>query len=113
MSKENIERLRAKRGGYRGVCTKLVKEALEVLDSPKVDIERCNVIAEQLKSKMKILDEINDKIIGICDVTDIEHEIEDAAAVADRILNTRRKIEAAKKRKSVKKLQVMSMKRPV
>ncbi|XP_046861889.1 uncharacterized protein LOC124455243 [Xenia sp. Carnegie-2017] len=46
---------------------------------------------------MKILDEINDEIIGICDVTDIEHEIEEAAAVSDRILSTRRKIEGARK----------------
>ena len=99
MSKETIDRLRAKRGGYRGVCTKLAREALELLDSSEVDIERCGVIAEQLESKMKILDEINDEIIGICDVTEIEHEIEEAAAITDRILNTRRKIEVAKKPK--------------
>ncbi|XP_046856149.1 uncharacterized protein LOC124449255 [Xenia sp. Carnegie-2017] len=97
MLKDNIERLRAKRGGYRGVCTRLVKEALELLDATEVDIERCNVIAEQLECKMKILDEINDEIIGICDVTDIEHEIEEAAAVSDRILSTRRKIKGARK----------------
>ncbi|XP_046848071.1 uncharacterized protein LOC124441651 [Xenia sp. Carnegie-2017] len=46
---------------------------------------------------MKILDRMNDEIIGIGDVTDIEHEIEGAAAVSDRILSTRRKIEAARK----------------
>ena len=104
MSKENIERLRAKRGGYRGVCTKLVREAIELLDSTEVDIERCEVIAEQLENRMKILDEINEEIISICEVADIEREIEDAAAVKDRILNTKRKIETAKKSKIIQEI---------
>ena len=30
-SKEKLDRLRAKRGGHRGVCTKLTKEADELL----------------------------------------------------------------------------------
>ena len=55
LAKESIER--AKRGGHLGVGTKLVREALELLDSTKLDIERGEVIAEQLENKMKILDE--------------------------------------------------------
>ena len=37
---------------------------------------------------MKILDEISDEISGICNahVNEIEHEIEEAAVVTDRIL---------------------------
>ena len=64
MSKENIERLRAKRGGHRGVTTKLVKEAIELLQSTDVDIERCEVIYSQLEDKMKILNEINEEILA-------------------------------------------------
>jgi hypothetical protein len=33
-SKENLDRLRAKRGGHRGVCIKLAKEADELLHLP-------------------------------------------------------------------------------
>ena len=51
MSKENIERLRAKRGGYHGVVTKLAKEAYELLHSTDVDIQRCEVISNQLEEK--------------------------------------------------------------
>ena len=97
MSKENLERLRAKRGGYRGVTTKLIKESLEILESTDVDIQRCEVISKQLEDKMTILKELNDEILGICEVSEIEHEIEEAAVVIDRILNTKSKIEAAKK----------------
>jgi hypothetical protein len=55
MSKENLERLRAKRGCYRGVTTKLIKESLEILESTDVDIQRCEVISKQLEDKMTIL----------------------------------------------------------
>ena len=80
MSKpENLERLRAKRGGYRGVTTKLIKESLEILESTDVDIQRCEVISKQLEDKMTILKELNDEILGICEVSEIEHEIEEAA----------------------------------
>ena len=46
---------------------------------------------------MKILNEINEEILGICEVSEIEHEIKEAAVVTDRVLNTKRKIEAARK----------------
>ena len=54
MSKETLERLRAKRGGYRSVTTKLIKESLEILESTDVDIQRCEVISK-LENKMTIL----------------------------------------------------------
>ena len=76
MSKENIERLRAKRGGYRGVATKLAKEAHELLHSTDVDIQRCEVISNQLAEKMNILNNINEEILGVCEVSEIAGEIE-------------------------------------
>ena len=108
MSKENLERLRAKRGGYRGVTTKLIKESLEILESTDVDIQRCEVISKQLEDKMTILKELNDEILGICEVSEIEHEIEEAAVVIDRILNTKSKIEAAKKIPNVGNVSVVT-----
>ena len=102
MSKESIERLRAKRGGYRGVVTKLVKEAQELLLSSEVDIqviERCEIISGQLETRMNILNGINEEILGLCEVSEIGDEIEEAAVVLDRILNVKGKIEAAKRKK--------------
>jgi hypothetical protein len=95
MSKENIERLRAKRGGHRSVITKLEKEAIEHLQSTDIDTERCKIISNQLEDKMKILNDINEEILGVCEVNEIGKEIEDAAIITDRILNTKSKIEAA------------------
>ena len=100
MSKESIERLRAKQGGYRGVVTKLVKEAQELLQSSEIDIQviqRCEIISGQLETRMNILNGINEEILGLCEVSEIGDEIEEAAVVLDRILNVKGKIEAAKK----------------
>ena len=104
--KGKIERLRTKRGGHRGVTTKLVKEAIELLQSTDVDIQRCKVIYSQLEDKMKILNEINEEILGICEVSEIEHEIEEAAVVTDRVLSTKSKIEAARKIQNARNVNV-------
>lgn len=66
------------RGGYCGVYTKLGKEALTFFDRTDVDTERCEVIAEQLEVKMRIFNELNDEIIGICEINETELELEDA-----------------------------------
>jgi hypothetical protein len=52
-SKEKLDRLR-KRGGHRGVCTKLAKEADELLHLPgDVDVDRCEIIRSLLEEKLK------------------------------------------------------------
>jgi DNA-binding transcriptional MerR regulator len=49
-AKEKLDRLRARRGGHRGVSTKLMKEAMELLQTPEAEnIERCEIIAAQRK----------------------------------------------------------------
>ena len=48
---------------------------------------------------MNILNGINEEILGLCEVSEIGDEIEEAAVVLDRILNVKGKIEAAKKKK--------------
>lgn len=96
--KEILDRLRAKRGGHRGVCTKLAKEADELLHLPDdVDIDRIEIIRSLLEAKLKIVSEIDEEILGLCDVKDIEQEIEESAEVVSRILNAKRKLERALK----------------
>lgn len=97
--KEKFDRLRAKRGGHRGVCTKLEREAVELLRSSDLNvdiIERCEVIASQLEVKTKLLNEIDEEILGMSEVSEIENEIEESVVIADRILNTRQKIDKLK-----------------
>jgi molybdenum-dependent DNA-binding transcriptional regulator ModE len=49
-AKEKLDSLRGRRGGHRGVSTKLTKEAMELLQTPEAEnIERCEIIAAQRK----------------------------------------------------------------
>ncbi len=92
--KEKLERLRARRRGDRGVCTKLEKQAIELIGNPESDnLEKCKGIARQLEAKLKLLSEIDDEILNICDVNDIQREIEEAAEISDRILDAVRIID--------------------
>ena len=64
------------------MCTKLEKEATELLQIPEGEgdhIERSEVIALQLQEKLKLLSEIDEEILDICDVNDIQNEIEESA----------------------------------
>ena len=95
-AKEKLDRLRAKGGGHRGVCTKLAKETDELLHLPgDIDVDRSEIIRSLLEAKLKILSEINEEILGLCDVNDIEQEIDESAEVLARILNAKRKLERA------------------
>ena len=105
--KEKLNRLRARRRGHRDVCTKLEKEATELLQIPEGEgdhIERSEVIALQLQEKLKLLSEIDEEILDICDVNDIRNEIEESAEISDRISNTKRRID--KHTKSAKSAKV-------
>ena len=57
---------------------------------------------------MNILNNINEEILAVCEVSEIEGEIEEAALVTDRILNTKIKIEAAKKAQNTANLSVVA-----
>ena len=54
-AKENLERLRAKRGGHPGVCTELQKEAdelvLQAFDENDEIVNRCKIIQGMLEEK--------------------------------------------------------------
>ena len=98
--KEKLERLRSRQPGHGGVSTNLEKLAVELIENPESDnLEKCKVITKQLEAKLKLLSEIDDEILNICDVGDIQHEIEEAAEVSDRISDVIRII--GKKAKAV------------
>ena len=64
------------------MSTKLEKQAIELTENPESDnLEKGKVITKQLEAKLKLLSEIDDEILNICDVGDIQHEIEKAAEV--------------------------------
>ncbi|XP_046857875.1 uncharacterized protein LOC124451297 [Xenia sp. Carnegie-2017] len=93
--KEKLERLRARRRGHRGVCTKLEKESVEMLSQPPHDdlVKRSEIIAQQLEGKLRILCELDEEILNTCDVNEMQGEIEDSAEISDRVMSIKRKIE--------------------
>ena len=97
-TKEKLDRLRAKRGGHRGVCTKLIitKETDEIVHATVIDYDRCEVIRALLEEKSKILNDIDEEILGICEVANIGAEIEESTEVMARILDAKRKLDKAK-----------------
>ena len=91
----NLERLKAIRSANRGVVTKLVHEVEETLTgtAPEEKVGRLNVIVEQLQTKLSVLRKLDDDILGLCDVKDIEHEIEEAEEISAKIFECKRRIE--------------------
>ena len=93
-TKEKLDRLRARRAGHRGVCTKLENNATELIQTAdENELERCEVIVNQLRAKVNLLGDLDDEICNICDVKEIQQEIEDSATISDRIFESIRKIE--------------------
>ena len=93
-SKEKLEQLRTRRRGHRGVCTKLEKQTIELIARAQTMVfERCKILVRQLEAKLNLLNEIDNKILNICEVADIQREIEESAEISDRILEAVRIIE--------------------
>lgn len=75
---ENLERLKAIRGAHRGVTTKLAHQAEEIFENESFssdNYERLFVINQQLKTKLSMLNEYDQKILAVCDIMNIENEI--------------------------------------
>ena len=100
------DRLKAIRGGHRGVTTRLIKEADELLATALLSGEiksRLNVIHKQLELKHEVLSVLDTQIVSVCDIANIEEELQDAESVTARILECKLKIE-----KSIKSLKTES-----
>ena len=111
-AKENLERLRAKRGGHRGVCTKLQKEAdelvLQAFDENDEIVNRCEIIQGMLEEKRKLLERIDEDILALCDVKDIPAEIEESAEVVTRLLKATTKLGKYRRKEPKKTIQAVS-----
>ena len=84
MSEENIERLKAKRRGHRGVATKLIQEAKAIIESPEIsnlNRSRLKIIDGLLDEKQKILQGMDEDVLNSCKIDEIEKEIEDSDTI--------------------------------
>ena len=92
---EKLRRLKAIRSGNRGVVTKYIKEAIELLndeDKSRDTTDRLNTIEKLLTEKVELLKELDVKILDLCDVEDIVQEINEIEEVFSRVCDVRVKI---------------------
>ena len=88
---ENIQRLRAIRGAHRGVATKLLNEANELLASTSsTTLEgelktKLNILKQQIKCKLAKLNEVDEKILDLCDVKNIGAEVLESEEYTARV----------------------------
>lgn len=100
---ENLERLKAIRGAHRGVTTKLTQQADGIFEKESLtsnDYERLFVINQQLETKLSTLNEYDQKILTVCEVANIENEIEESQRAVEKIMESKRKIDLKLKQRS-------------
>lgn len=76
-NKENLARIRAIRGGNRGVITKLINETEVLLKEEILNRGRLKTITDLLEEKLKIVKALDEKVVENCEVNDIEIEESD------------------------------------
>ena len=76
-NKENLARIRAIRGGNRGVITKLINETEVLLKEEILNQGRLKTITDLLEEKLKIVKALDEKVVENCEVNDIEIEESD------------------------------------
>ena len=85
---EALERLKLRRRGNRGVATKYIQEAKQILQGELIDgpqQQRLITVRNTLQEKLKLITELDDAILNTCPTTEIETEIEESETVNARI----------------------------
>ena len=91
-NKDKLARLKAVRAGNRGVITKLSKEAEYILKLDDVDEGRLQTISGLLDEKLRVIKDLDSQVVDLCELDDIEAEIEEADDVVSRTLDIQRHI---------------------
>ena len=100
---DDLERLKAIRGGQRGVATKLIAQAEEILESTFLltgDYERFFVIYHNWTQKWQTLNDHEQQILTVCIVTGIDAKIEHSQRAIEKVMACKRKIDLKLKQKS-------------
>ena len=88
----DLARKRAIRVGHQGVITKLSKEADYILKNYE-EVEaagaktRLQTIQTMLCEKLKILKELDEQMLSLCEVEEITKEVEEADEIISRVLD--------------------------
>ncbi len=91
-NKDKLARIKAVRAGNRGVITKLSKEAEWILKEDDVDKGRLQTISGLLDEKLRLIKELDSQVLDLCELKDVEAEIDEAKDVVSRTLDIQRHI---------------------
>ena len=88
---EDLERVRARRRGHRGVATKYTQEAKQILETESIDNsqrERLASLQVLLQDKLKVLLKSDEDILSMYATEEIEREIEELDTINSCITET-------------------------
>ena len=90
---QDLKRLRAIRSGNRAVVTRYTKEAIELLNQGDArSRDRLSTVANLLNDKIRLLKELDAQILELCEIDDIEREIEETEELFSRASDITREI---------------------
>ena len=90
-----IERKRAIRTANRGVITRYINEANNILHEEEKDRDRLITIQGMLREELDHIKRLDSEILEICEITDIDKEIKDSEEINTRVLYMTKKISKA------------------
>ena len=94
---EKLERLKAIRRANRGVITKKIFEADEILSRGGTlnddDVTALDVLDRLLKNKLKLVEDLDQNILSLCDVGSISNEVEESETVLKRVVSCQKRIQ--------------------
>ena len=93
---EKLGRLKATRKSHRGGLTRYMNEANTIADNARIDesqLQRLQILKTQIEQKSNTLSKVDGDILQICDVTDIEKEVDEAEAISFKLTELMTKIE--------------------
>ena len=88
MSLEQLERIKAKRAGHRGIVMKLTKEMAPLfLEGSERALNRMRTINRQLEDKLMLLHNLDGEILELFPVSEVEDEIMEADVISSKIID--------------------------
>ena len=99
----DLDRLKARRRGQRGVVTKFTREAKTLMETELLEddsLRRLEVISKQLEGKCTLLKALDESILAECPTDEIENEVVEAEELSDKITQLRVEIESVLPSKS-------------
>ena len=90
---DDVSRLRAKRGGHRGIITKYSKEAASLLETdtetdPETKIRCLVTIKDSLQKRLSQITKFDEDILKVCDTKEIENYLEESDVVNAHVIET-------------------------